>query len=123
MEVLVREEGFEPSRVTPRDPKSRASASSATLASDTSVSGRHFRFNEEPRGFKTDLPREFLGPGRRKQTHTVRRDFPFCPNTKGVPMRTPRPAPALAATLLALFAAIPAYAVSNRIFMSTNGNN
>ena len=29
---LVREEGLEPSRVSPRDPKSRASASSATLA-------------------------------------------------------------------------------------------
>ena len=29
---VVREEGLEPSRVTPRDPKSRASASSATLA-------------------------------------------------------------------------------------------
>jgi hypothetical protein len=44
--TVVREEGFEPSRVTPRDPKSRASASSATLASDTSVSARHFGFNE-----------------------------------------------------------------------------
>jgi hypothetical protein len=29
---LVREEGVEPSRVSPRDPKSRASAGSATLA-------------------------------------------------------------------------------------------
>ncbi len=34
--LLVREEGLEPSRVSPRDPKSRASASSATLAVGTS---------------------------------------------------------------------------------------
>ena len=38
-------------------------------------------------------------------------------------MRIPRPGPALAATVFALFAALPAQAVSNRIFMSTNGNN
>src|ERR1022692_731445 len=38
-------------------------------------------------------------------------------------MRIPRLAPALAATLCALLAALPAHAVSNRIFMSTNGNN
>jgi hypothetical protein len=37
-------------------------------------------------------------------------------------MRIPRPSTALAATLFAL-AALPAHAVSNRIFMSTNGNN
>ena len=38
-------------------------------------------------------------------------------------MRKPRPALVIAVTLLALIVAIPAHAVSNRIFMSTNGNN
>src|ERR1022692_4974693 len=38
-------------------------------------------------------------------------------------MRIPRPAPAIAVAVLALLVAIPAHAVSNRIFMSTNGNN
>ena len=38
-------------------------------------------------------------------------------------MRIVRPAPALAATLFAILAAHPAHAASNRIFMSTNGNN
>src|ERR1022692_4752887 len=38
-------------------------------------------------------------------------------------MRVARLSPALAATLFALLVALPASAVSNRIFMSTNGNN
>ena len=36
---LVRTEGLEPSRISPRDPKSRASASSATSASNGSAGG------------------------------------------------------------------------------------
>jgi hypothetical protein len=38
-------------------------------------------------------------------------------------MRNLRTSTILAATLFALLVALPAYAVSNRIFMSTNGNN
>ena len=38
-------------------------------------------------------------------------------------MRVFRPAPALAAVAFSFFAVVPAQAVSNRIFMSTNGNN
>jgi hypothetical protein len=38
-------------------------------------------------------------------------------------MRTSRAARALAATAFVLLAAVPAHAVSNRIFLSTNGNN
>ena len=37
---MVREEGFEPSRVSPRAPKTRASASSATLAAEMIVRAR-----------------------------------------------------------------------------------
>jgi hypothetical protein len=38
-------------------------------------------------------------------------------------MRIPRPAPAIVAAVVALLGAFPALAVSNRIFMSTDGNN
>jgi hypothetical protein len=41
-EGLVREEGLEPSRVTPRDPKSRASANSATPADPATGTLAHF---------------------------------------------------------------------------------
>ena len=47
----MREEGLEPSRVAPRDPKSRASASSATLAVLGMVGAKSLRFNENPSRF------------------------------------------------------------------------
>src|ERR1039457_3123895 len=67
---MVREEGFEPSRVSPRDPKSRASAGSATLASDTSVSASRLGFNEYTAEFRTGLSRISLArPGERRGRH------------------------------------------------------
>ncbi len=47
---LVREEGLEPSRVSPRDPKSRASAGSATLAWRTHRSDNPLRTQGEALG-------------------------------------------------------------------------
>ena len=55
--LLVREEGLEPSRVSPRDPKSRASAGSATLAVPGMVGARACGFNGYPSRFESLIAR------------------------------------------------------------------
>ncbi len=55
----MREEGLEPSRVAPRDPKSRASASSATLATEAIVGASQKAINlplVNPNGPASYLP-------------------------------------------------------------------